>query len=151
MLTIQTSTIGHAAALWPQCVLQPQASQSTVPQWFCSLLTCNDSSEPSLKASSIKLSKPTSRRHFPLSSRQTSLTAASTFGALSTGQGSTWWAATKGCAVGSHTRGGELEGAESRLRCVLSDHKISVFLFEALSVNIPYYKSSTTVSTGCQY
>lgn len=41
--------------------------------------------------------------------------------------------------------------AEPSPRCMFSDYKISVFLFKVLSVNIPYYKSSTTVSTGCQY
>lgn len=41
--------------------------------------------------------------------------------------------------------------AEPRPRCMFSDYKISVFLFKVLSVNIPHYKSSTTVSTGCQY
>lgn len=45
----------------------------------------------------------------------------------------------------------EEEWAESRPHYMFSDYKISVFLFKVLSVNIPYYKSSTTVSTDCQY
>lgn len=45
----------------------------------------------------------------------------------------------------------EEEWAESRPRYMFSDYKISVFLFKVLSVNIPYYRRSTTVSTDCQY
>lgn len=47
--------------------------------------------------------------------------------------------------------GSSEEWAESRLRYTFSDYKISVFLFKVLSVNILYYRSSTTVSTDCQY
>lgn len=43
------------------------------------------------------------------------------------------------------------EWAQLRPRSMFSDYKISVFLFKVLSVNIPYYKSSTTVLTDCQY
>lgn len=53
--------------------------------------------------------------------------------------------------AGMWGRGSSEEWTESRPRCMFSDYKISVFLFKVLSVNIPYYKSSTTVSTDCQY